>query len=444
MTGDTKMATKIDLKMDKKMKTAISASVESLRGELIQLVSDTVKIPSVNPTFGGVPAEQLGESRVNEFLRPIMESMGLKTDLWEQEKGRANLVGVCQGAGQGKSLIFNGHVDVVPPGAEALWTEAGPWSGAVKAGRIYGRGACDMKGGNAAALIALKALLKIGLRPQGDVILESVVGEEMMNTEAGTGATIVRGYKADGAIVVEPSAPPYRLAIITASPGALAMKITIQGKAAHSSMRDEIIRAGGRGSQVAVSAVDKGFLIYQGLLQLEQEWGQSKSHPAFARPGHFTLCPSVFMGGAQGIAYIPDDCVLEYLVWHAPQESQEQVQSEILAHIDRVAQTDPWLRQHPPQVEWILWWPPHDVPFEAPITQAVAAAYQDALAEPASLYGFAAVDDASFLNRAGIPAISIGPGNLNVAHAANEHVEIDELVDAAKIYACAIVEWCGV
>jgi len=430
--------------MDRKVKEDILASVESLRGDLVQLVADSVQIPSVNPTFGNVPAEQLGESRVNEFLQPVMASLGLKTDLWEQEKGRANLVGVWRGTGGGRSLIFNGHVDVVPPGPPESWTDAGPFSGKVTDERIYGRGACDMKGGNAAAIMAVKALLQAGLRPKGDVILEDVVGEEMMNTEAGTGATLARGYKADAAIVVEPSAPPYRLAIITASPGALGMRITIKGKAAHSSMRDEVIRAGGAGSAVAVSAIDKGFIIYQGLLKLEEEWGQSKGHPAFARPGHFTLCPSTFMGGFNGIAYIPESCIIEYLVWHAPQETQEQVQAEILKHIDRVAQTDAWLRENPPKVEWILWWPPHDVPFEAPISQAVAAAYQTALNEPATFYGFAAVDDASFLNRAGIPAVSLGPGNLNVAHAANEYVEIAELVDAAKIYAFAIAEWCGI
>ena len=108
------------------------------------------------------------------------------------------------------------------------------------------------------------------------------------------------------------------------------------------------------------------------------------------------------------------------------------------------AQTDPWLRENPPKVEWLLWWPPYDVSPDAPICKTVAATYEAVMGEPVKYYGFAAVDDATFLNIAGIPAITIGPGSLIVAHAPNEYVEIAELVDAAKIYALSIVEWCGV
>jgi acetylornithine deacetylase len=102
------------------------------------------------------------------------------------------------------------------------------------------------------------------------------------------------------------------------------------------------------------------------------------------------------------------------------------------------------LQENPPKVEWLLWWPPYDVPADAPICKTVAAAYGAALGEAAKYYGFAAVDDAAFLNRAGIPAVSIGPGSLTVAHAPNEYVEIPELMDSAKIYALSIVDWCGV
>ncbi len=432
--------------IESNVKHDVLAAVDDLRDELVRLASDMIQIPSVNPTYPGVVREEAigGESRVNRLLEPVMDEIGLETDLWEAEEGRANLVGLCKGTGGGRSLIFNGHVDVVPPGPEDLWTEVSPWSGRVTNGRIYGRGATDMKAGDAAAIIAVKALLEAGYKPKGDVIIECVVGEEMMNTEAGTGATVARGYKADAAIVVEPSAPPYRLGIATASPGVLAPKVTIKGKPAHTCMRDELVRAGGRGAEVAVSAVDKGLIIYQGLAKLEEEWGQTKSHPAFTRPGHFTLCLATFMGGS-GIAYIPGECVMEYVVWHAPQDSPELVKKEVEEQIARFAQTDPWLRENPPGVDWgTFWWPPYDVPVDAPICTAVATAYDAVLGEPAGFYGFAAVDDAAFLNQAGIPTITLGPGHLQVAHAPNEYVEIEEVVDAAKIYALSIVEWCGV
>jgi acetylornithine deacetylase len=428
------------------MRERVLAEVDALADELVQLTIDTVQIPSVNPTYPGIDAEAArgGETRVNEFCKPRMDAVGLQTDLWEAEEGRANLVGTLVGTGDGRSLIFNGHVDVVPPGPDANWTRAGPWSGEVIDGAIWGRGSCDMKGGNAAALIAIKALLQVGLRPEGDVILEYVVGEEMMNTEAGTGATIDRGYTADAAIVVEASGPPHRLGIIPASPGLLYMACTIEGKAVHSSMRDELIRAGGAGAAIGVSSIDKTSLVMDGLRQLEEEWGQTKSHPMFTRPGHFTIYPGMVRGGPNGPFVISEESRVEYAIWHAPQDPVEEVKAEIEANIGRVAETDPWLRENPPTVEWLLWWPPFDVPADSPICQAVDAAYVGVFDEPASYYGFAAVDDGAFLNRAGIPAITIGPGSLLVAHGPDEYVAIDELVDAAKIYALAIIEWCGV
>jgi acetylornithine deacetylase len=331
--------------IDPKVKQGVLAAVDDLESELVQLVSDTVQIPSINPTYPGESYEEIlgGETKVAEFLKPVLEGLGLETDMWEAEKGRANLVGVLKGAGDGKSLILNGHTDVVPPGREEDWTSAEPWSGKVSDGKIWGRGSCDMKGGNAAAVIALKALLNTGHRPKGDIIMEYVVGEEMMNTPAGTGAAIKRGYKADAAIVVEPSGPPYRLAIIPASPGVFYMRVTVKGKAVHASLRDELVRSGGQGAQVGVSSIDKAMIIYEGLRRLEEEWGQTKSHPMFSRPGHFTLHPGLITGGPSGAFVISDESRIEYSIWHAPQDTEEQVKMEVETQIHRFAQTDPWL-----------------------------------------------------------------------------------------------------
>ena len=148
-------------------------------------------------------------------------------------------------------------------------------------------------------------------------------------------------------------------------------------------------------------------------------------------------------GGPAGAFVVSEESVIEYAIWHAPQETEEEVKREVEEQIRRYAETDPWLRENPPKVEWLLWWPPYDVPADAPICQAVDKAYVGAMAKKPEYYGFAAVDDAAFLNRAGIPAISIGPGSIRVAHADNEYVDIHELVNAAKIYALSILEWCG-
>ena len=119
---------------------------------------------------------------------------------------------------------------------------------------------------------------------------------------------------------------------------------------------------------------------------------------------------------------------------------------EIETHVHNLSQTDSWLRDNPPEFDWWggWWWPPYDVPKDSPICRAAAIAYESVLNEPAKYNGFTAVDDATFLNQAGIPTITMGPGSIEIAHTANEFIEIEDLVDAAKIYALTIVEWCGI
>jgi acetylornithine deacetylase/succinyl-diaminopimelate desuccinylase family protein len=436
--------------IDDQVRTNVLRAVDSLKDELVQLVCDMVRIPSVTPMPAGfgssdIVVEISGETQVNHALNPVMESCGLETDLWEVEKGRANLVGIWRGKGRGRSLLLNGHVDVVSPGPSEKWTVAGPWSGEIIAGKIYGRGSTDMKGGIAAAVFAMKAVLKAGYRPKGDVFIQSVVGEETMETYAGTGAALQRGYRADAAIVCEASGPPHRLSINTASPGLVVMQVKVKGKAAHISMRDELIRPGGMGAAVGVSAIDKVFLVYQALLKLEEKWGQTKRHPAFTRPGHFVLFPTVIQGGDMMAASIPEECSMMYIIWHPPQDTPEGVAEEIQAHIARFAQTDPWLRENPPEVYVPLFsWPPFETSPEEPICKVAAAASEAVFNRPAILYGAAYTSDASFIRQAGIPTILVGPGSIEVAHGFNEYVAIQDLLDAAKLYAMTIVEWCGI
>ena len=427
--------------------TKISEVVDCLSEELLSLTVSLIQIPSVNPCLDTVKYEETvgGETKVNQFLKTVMENMGLETDLWEAEKGRANLVGICKGSGGGRSLLFNGHVDTVATGPEEAWTVAGPFSGAVINGKMYGRGASDMKGGNASAIMALKALRLAGFRPKGDVFLEMVSGEEMMNTEIGTGSAIARGYRADAAVVMEATGAPYRLAIVSTTPGALILTVTVKGKAAHTLLRHEIVRAGGAGDKVAVSAVEKAMIIFNGLLKLEEEWGQTKAHPAFCNPGCFTLCPTTFAGGMEGLAFIPDRCDINYVIWHSPTDTASQVKEEITNQINRYAQTDTWLRENPPELNWHdSGWPPYDLPVNSPICISAQTVYHELFQKTVEPTGFMGVVDASFLNAAGIPAITMGPGTTHNAHTINEHIEVQELIDAAKLYALLIAEWCGV
>jgi acetylornithine deacetylase/succinyl-diaminopimelate desuccinylase family protein len=434
-------------------KQKVMQAIDGMRDEIVDTLCAAVRIPSINPKYPGQDYDKVvgGETEANQYFARHYRELGAEVELYEAEAKRANLIGVWKGAGGGKSLIFNGHVDVVPVSDPEGWEFGDPFSGKIKDGRIYGRGSTDMKSGITAQLKAAEAIKRAGLRLQGDLILESVVGEEVMDHMAGVTA-VARRYRADAAIVSEPTAPPAPLAIVPVTPGLWWMSITCRGKPVHASVRDELIRAGGRGAEIGVNAIEKGIYVYQAVRQLEEQWGQSKRHPLF-KPGHFVMHPGVIQGGPQGVLVpfiISEFCTIEYSVWYPPQESPEAIRREIEEYVRAAAQLDPWLKEHPPELEWKLNWPASDIPVDHPITQAIASAHTQA-AEGQTRFdpkpnfqGFAAVCDAAFLNIERIPAVVYGPGNLLVAHAMNEYVEIEEVIQSTKAFAIAAMDWCGV
>jgi acetylornithine deacetylase len=425
--------------------------VEDLGDRIVSLSAELIRIPSINPRYPGMDYQKEvgGETNCNRRLAEVYREIGCKVEFIEKEPGRANLVGTLEGTGGGRSLIFNGHIDVVPVGDPADWKFGDPFSGKVEDGKLYGRGSCDMKGGVVAQSQAIAAIRRSGARLKGDVILESVVGEETMSHEVGVSA-VCEKFKADGAVVSEASAPPVPLAVVPVTSGLLWMTLTCRGKATHTSVRDELIRAGGKGAAIGVSAIEKGVYILQAIRNLEEQWGQSKSHPLF-KPGHFTIHPGVISGGPYGVMIpfmVSQFCTLEYAIWYPPQEKVEDIKQEIVDYVNKAAELDPWLKEHPPEIKFNLHWPPAVTPVDHPIVQTCAAAHRQVVrptnVNDHSLFqGFAAVCDAAFLNAAGIPSVIYGPGSILQAHAVDEYVSIDELVIAAKTYALMALEWCG-
>ncbi len=433
-------------------KNEVLARVDDLRDELLDAIVKAVRIESVNPKYPGQVYDDVvgGEGQVSRFMGEMYRSAGAEVDLFAVEPGRENAVGTIKGAGGGRSLIYNGHVDVVPVGDLDAWTSGSPFSGKLDGDRIWGRGSTDMKSGILAQAFAARALCDAGVRLRGDLILESVVGEESMDHECGVTATVKRGYRADAAVVSEPSAPPHPLAVVPVSPGLLWFSVTVSGKATHSSMRGQTFRAGGQGSEVGVNAIDKGFIVFQALRALEDEWGLTKQHPLFP-PGHFTIHPGVVTGGPRGVLvpfFIAEFMTTEYCVWYSPSDDPDDVKREIEATLERAAQGDAWLREHAPAVEWKLHWPAN-TPDADEITEAVVQAHESAagatrFAGRPPLAGFAAVEDATFLTLGGTPAISYGPGDIRVAHAADEFVLVDEVMCATRTFAALAMDWCGV
>lgn len=440
------------LQVSEDLEQRVLAAVEDGRDELLQTISRAVQTPSVNPRYPGQAYEDVvgGEGKVSRLVAEVYAQLGAEVDVFGLEHGRENAVGVICGAGGGRSLIYNGHVDVVPPGRADNWSDGDPFSGRTDGERIYGRGATDMKAGVLAQAFAARALRRAGVRLAGDLILEAVVGEECMNHDVGVSATVERGYVADAAVVSEPTAATRPLAVMPASPGQLWFSVRTDGKVTHAANRGRTLYPGADREPPGVSAIDKGYLVYEALRRLEHEWSFSKRHPLY-RPGQFTIMPGIVSGGTTGVQFplfVPEFMQTEYLVWYPPDDDPEAVMREIAAQITRVAATDSWLRSRPPEVEWRLHWPANSPSAEA-ITAATCAAHEQAargtrMEGSAEVAGFPAVDDATWLTLAGIPAISYGPGDLAVAHADNEFVRIDEVMCATRTFALLAMQWCGV
>lgn len=427
--------------MNVDVKKSILDGAEALKDELVQAVSEAIQFPSVTPEYGFDP-EHTGnmESKIAAYMGGIMEGMGLETEYVEAVPGRKNVVGVYRAHGTGKSLLFNGHLDVVPPGDAELWENA-PFGGRVDQDYIYGRGAADMKGGNIAALYALKAIQRAGYAPKGKLLFQNVVGEECKVTEAGTGAVLDRGYLADAAIVCEPTCGSSPFGVNPAQSGVFEMKWTVTGKACHAGMRREVIRDGGAGAAVGVDAIEKGMILYQAIKNLERAWGQTKEHPLY-KPGNFCINGAVIQAGTTQ-SIVPEKMEMSYAIFYPPQDTAEEIRAELEACIHNACQNDDWLKKNPPEITWIFNWPSFNCSVEEEIVKTSVSCVREIVPSGGNVSGMFAVCDACFISAKGIPVVVLGPGNVSDTHTANEKISISELVAAVKIYAMIIAEWCG-
>ena len=391
------------------------------------------------PSLGGQ------ETAVQESVAAKMKQIGLDVDVWEldfdqlrqhpafgieiEREHALGVVGVMGGAGgdEGRSLILNGHVDVVPAGDEANWRYP-PWQGTSADGRIYGRGAVDMKGGLCCALFAAKALHDAGVRLKGRLIVESVIGEE--DGGVGTLATILRGYRADGAVVVEPT----ELQIVPAQAGALNFRVTVPGHSAHGCMREE-----------GVSAIEKFIPIYQAVMALEKDRNSKSSDPLLAR---YTLPYPICIGTLQAghwASTVAESLTFEGRYGVALEENLAEARHALEDAVAKAAQADPWLREHPPQVEW--WggqFAPARTAVDHPIVTTTSKAFEDASGTHSRLEGVTYGADMRLLvNQGGTPTILFGPGDVRNSHRPDEFVPIPDLITTVRTLVLTILRFCA-
>src|SRR5262249_6934436 len=203
-----------------------------------------------------------GESRANALVKELYQDAGADVTQFAVEPGRDNTVGVVAGMGSGRSLALNGHIDVVPPGDPAQWRKCAPFSGLVDDERVWGRGSTDDKSGVIAHAFAAIALRRAGIRLAGDLIMQSVVGEETGDHECGTTAVLRRGFRADAAVVCEPTSLGDGPAVVPVTPGMLWFSVTVAGRQAHAGLRGMTNQPALGGMGLGVTALDKGFLLY--------------------------------------------------------------------------------------------------------------------------------------------------------------------------------------
>ena len=421
---------------------ALLAGVDQRADDLVALLRDLVSCRSENPKLltdpDGVLEATAEESRCQNTIAEVLSELDLEVDRFEALPGRDDLVGTWRGerAGrpQGRSLILNGHVDVVPAGDLAAWSHD-PWAATVADGKVFGRGSCDMKAGLAAGLTALFVMRDLGLKPAGDLVFQAVVDEETGGP--GTREALKR-HRADAAIVLEPTAG----AIMPVEGGLEWLTVTVQGRPGHSALRYRSVHAGGRGS--AVNAIEKAVKLLAAIQELERQWGNQKVHPLLPH-GITTINPGSIEGGSRALSTMAEQCVIGLSLKYLPSEDVVEVKREFEEYLLAIANADPWLREHPPTIEWSVSgvsFPPSEISTEHPLAETVATAFESVVGEP-QWRGFEAVSDIAWMAEAGVPALLYGPGDAAQAHATDEFVEIEDAVRAAKVVALATVDWCA-
>ncbi|MGI9061211.1 MAG: ArgE/DapE family deacylase [Ktedonobacteraceae bacterium] len=405
---------------------------------LIKAFQQVLRIPSVTGH----------EATTQRWLGQHMQQLGLQVDLWtidvpevkkhpqfpgmevdRSQHEAVGLVGTWQreatSGTPGKRLIFNGHIDVVPTGDRANW-QHDPWGAELENDHIYGRGACDMKGGLMAALYAVKAIKDSGIPLNGSLMVQSVIGEE--DGGIGTFASILRGHKGDAAIVCEPT----RMNLIPAQAGALTFTVRVPGKSAHACVRLE-----------GVSAIEKYLAIHHALIQLEKERNSEVEHPLLSK---LRLPYPLSIGRVQAgnwSSSVPEELQFEGRIGVAMGEASSAVRHQFEQTLANLAEGDPWLRNHSLDIQWSGGqFDSGEIPMDHALVSLCQQCMLDLTERESTIEGAPYGSDLRLLvNLGGIPTLLFGPGDVNVAHMPDENVRVDEILLAARAYILAAIRF---
>lgn len=376
---------------------------------LVATLQGLVRIDSVNPSLdpqGG------GEAEIAGFIAGKLESLGIEPVLQELAPGRYNVIGVLPGSGEGRSLMLNAHTDTV--GVQGM---PEPFSAEIRDGKVYGRGAFDMKGSLAGCLAALKAIVETGTSLKGDLIFTAVADEEYVSR--GTEA-IIEHYHSDAAIVTEPTS----LQVCIAHKGYAWLEVETLGRAAHGSRFNE--------------GIDANMMMGRFLAQLDKLAQELLSRPPHPLVGPPSLHAATLHGGTEWSMYA-EHCKVQIERRIIPGETHAQVVSEIQALLESLSQHD---RKFHAVLKPFFMRRPFEISPEAEIVQSLRRCAAQQLGYTPPYYGEAFWMDSALLDQAGIETVIFGPTG-GGAHAHLEWVEIGSVVDFARVLAHTAVEYCN-
>ncbi len=409
---------------------ALWQAIDDRQDELIGIVADLVRRPSV-----------LGqEAEAQAYVADHLRKSGMATESWDLDdaiktqpnagdsgisfSGRPNVTGKRPGGGGGRSLIINGHIDVVSPEPVSAWTHD-PWGAEIVGDRMYGRGAHDMKSGVALNLFLPRLLSDLGIELAGDLTIHSVIEEEC--TGNGALAASLRD-RADAALVTEPQHTAYTQAHL----GVIWFRVRIEGRSAHAGWAWQ-----------GVNAIVKTVPIILALRDLDARMNL-EVHPIWEGIHHpINLNIGVIQGG-DWPSTVPGACELHCRVSFFPGAGVAGMRQTIEETIQAAAETDDWLREHPPTVRFDGFQTDGSiVSSDEPFIQTLTAAYTRVTGKPLEPHVATAVNDMRYYLFQGVPSTCFGATGAN-GHAADEWLDLTSLVPAAKVIAAFVVDWCGV
>ncbi|MGW6139344.1 ArgE/DapE family deacylase [Streptomyces sp. NPDC055144] len=430
----------------------VLAEIDRRTDDLIRLTTDLVGFDTTVRGDAAEPARD--EADLQEYLAGRLRAAGATVDVFTPKPGdlpaspqtppglgfdgRPQLIARFPGTGGSgaRSLLFNGHIDVVSAEPKSEWT-SDPFRAEVRGGRLYGRGTCDMKGGIAAAVVAAEALAALGIRLPGDLLINTATDEEWNG--AGTLASVGYGVRADAAVVPEPT----DLDVVVAQRGILGGTVTVAGRPGHAEYPPGDWRTGG-----AVNAIEKTMPVLTALRRLREQWAEDPAHvhPLLPPPA---IVPTTIKGGEWWVTY-PASCEVALDVTYLPVQADgggwaSRVRHDIERAVREACADDGWLTANPPRFTWDTELPPAEVPSTHPLVRALTAS-ATALGRTPRLLGEPSWTDAATLTRlGGTPAVCIGPTATRpdgspTLHTIDEYIEIGDLVATAKALALAALD----